>query len=64
MYGFMASTFLIATMLGGTFAALPAYESDKFGTKYIGNIHGKILLSLTFSALGGPQLLFFLKLII
>jgi len=41
-------------MLGGTFGLLPAYEADKFGSKYVGNIHGKVLLSLTFSGLCGP----------
>lgn len=41
-------------MLGGTFGLLPAYEADKFGSKYVGNIHGKVLLSLTFSGLFGP----------
>jgi hypothetical protein len=48
-------------MLGGTFALLPAYEADLFGQKYVGNIHGKILLALSVSALGGPKLLFALK---
>lgn len=48
-------------MLGGTFALLPAYEADIFGSKYVGNIHGKVLLSLSMSAIGGPKLLFYLK---
>ena len=52
---------MIATMLGGTFALLPAYEADLFGSKYVGNIHGKILLSLSLSSILGPKLLFYLK---
>jgi hypothetical protein len=45
---------MITSIVGGTFALQPVYESDKFGTKYVGNIHGKILLCLTFSGIGGP----------
>ena len=52
---------MIATMLGGTFGLLPAYEADLFGSKYVGNIHGKVLLSLSFSAIGGSRLMFMLK---
>lgn len=50
----MGSTFLIATMLGGTFACLPAYESDLMGSKYVGDIHGKVLLGISISSIGGP----------
>ena len=52
---------MIMNMVGGTFALLPAYEADIFGSKYVGNIHGKILLALSMSSLGGPKLMMYLK---
>ena len=45
-YGFVASTFLISSLLGGTFSTFPAYASDFFGSKYIGAIYGRIMLGV------------------
>ena len=41
---------MITTVLGGTFACLPAYEADLFGNKYVGPTHGRMLLAIVGSA--------------
>ena len=38
---FCASTVAVISILGGTFAVLPAYEADLYGPKYVGPIHGR-----------------------
>ena len=43
--------------IGGAYAILPAYEADLFGTKYVGAIHGRMLLFSSSAALAGPVLL-------
>ena len=57
----MMGTFFITTVLGGTFACLPAYEADLFGRKYLGVNHGRMLLSIVGSAFFGPTLLLTLR---
>ena len=32
--------------MGGVYALLPAFESDLFGTKYAGAIHGRMAAGL------------------
>ena len=49
----MGATFFAITMMGGTYALLPAYEADLFGAKYVGAIHGRMLLASTAAALVG-----------
>ena len=44
---------LAVSMLGGSFAILPAYEADLFGTKNVGPIHGRMLLYASAAALAG-----------
>ena len=45
----------------GMYAALPAYESDLFGSKYVGGIHGRMLMYSAAAALSGPSLLLYLR---
>eukprot|EP00993_Chasmostoma_nieuportense_P006232 NODE_684_length_1951_cov_34.514254_g635_i0.p1 GENE.NODE_684_length_1951_cov_34.514254_g635_i0~~NODE_684_length_1951_cov_34.514254_g635_i0.p1 ORF type:complete len:607 (+),score=151.82 NODE_684_length_1951_cov_34.514254_g635_i0:54-1823(+) len=58
---FMVSTVTAITCMGGTYAILPAYESDLFGAKYVGAIHGRMLLASTAAALVGPNILLALR---
>lgn len=52
--GFILSSFYIVSLMGGVYSTLPAYESDIFGTKYIGANHGKMLLASSTAALAAP----------
>eukprot|EP01038_Epipyxis_sp_PR26KG_P004904 gene4904-6867_t len=61
LYGFCASTVLAISMMGGVYALLPAYESDLFGSKFVGAIHGRMLLFPSAAALAGPSLLMNLR---
>ena len=58
---FIASTTLAISAMGGTYALLPAYESDLFGSKYVGGIHGRVLLASSASALAGPSALIWMR---
>merc|ERR1712032_1145520 len=46
---FCVSSVAAITILGGTFAVLPAYEADLYGPKYVGAIHGRFLLAASLS---------------
>lgn len=48
---------LILTMYGGGFATIPAYIADLFGTRFVGAIHGRILLAWSLAGVLGPQLI-------
>ena len=41
--------------IGGAYAILPAYEADLFGTKYVGAIHGRMLLFSSSAALADAK---------
>jgi len=58
---FCGSTVLAISMMGGMFAVTPAYEADLFGAKYVGAIHGRMLLAVSAAALTGPALLIYLR---
>lgn len=58
---FCASTVAAISIMGGTFACLPAYEADLYGTKYVGAIHGYFLLAATLSTIAGPGILLNLR---
>lgn len=49
------------SMFGGLYSVMPAYESDLFGTKYVGANHGKMLLFSSTAAIAGPSAFLFLK---
>merc|ERR1719495_322762 len=58
---FCGSPVAAISILGGTFAVLPAYEADLYGPKYVGAIHGRFLLTATVSTIVGPGLLLNLR---
>merc|ERR1719315_436485 len=58
---FCFSSVAAVSILGGTFAVLPAYEADLYGPKYVGAIHGRFLLAATVSTILGPGLLLNLR---
>merc|ERR1711894_276625 len=58
---FCASTVAAISIMGGTFAVLPAYEADLYGPKYVQAIHGRFLLAATLSTILGPSLLLNLR---
>lgn len=53
---FQILIFLVLTIYGGGFAALPAFIGDLFGTKQLGAIHGLILTAWSFAGVMGPLL--------
>merc|ERR1711936_1132382 len=58
---FCVSSVAAITILGGTFAVLPAYEADLYGPKYVGAIHGRFLLAASLSTIAGPSILLNLR---
>ncbi|CAM9460649.1 unnamed protein product, partial [Discosporangium mesarthrocarpum] len=58
---FVGSTLVAITVMGGVYAILPAYESDMFGSKYVGPNHGRMLLASSAAALVGPSMLLALR---
>lgn len=56
LYGFCFTTALAVSYMGGIFAILPAYQADLFGTKFVGPIHGRMLLFCSVAALVGECL--------
>ena len=61
LYIFCGSTALAISLYGGAYAALPAYEADIFGSKYVGAIHGRFLLASSAASLAGPMILLTLR---
>ena len=61
LYGFCAGTTLAVSMMGGGFSVMPAYEADLFGAKYVGAIHGRMLLFMSAASIGGPMMLLKLR---
>ena len=53
LYMFCTSATLAVSAMGGVYALLPAYEADLFGTKFVGAIHGRMLLYSSAAALCG-----------
>merc|ERR1712168_1096668 len=58
---FCGSTVAALSVMGGTFAVLPAYEADLYGSKYVGAIHGRFLTFAAVATVLGPTLLLNLK---
>ena len=61
LIAFYAVTALIFTMYGGGFAAIPAYLSDLFGTKFVGGIHGRLLTAWSTAGVLGPVAITYLR---
>ena len=62
LYAFCLCTAAAVSGMGGIFALLPAYEADLFGTKYVGAIHGRMLLFTSCASVFGPFMLMNLRL--
>ena len=45
---------IIASMYGGSFATIPAYLADMFGTQFVGAIHGRLLTAWSTAGIVGP----------
>ena len=58
---FCGSTVAAISVMGGTFAVLPAYEADLYGSKYVGAIHGRFLTFGAAATVAGPMLLLNLR---
>eukprot|EP01079_Euglenida_sp_SAG-EU17-18_P007424 gene7424-1326_t len=58
---FYSSSMLIFSMYGAGFATIPAYLADKFGTKYVGGIHARLLTAWSCAGVVGPSLLTYLR---
>jgi MFS family permease len=58
---FVALTCLIISMYGGSFATIPAYLRDLFGTVQVGAIHGRVITAWSAAAVLGPQLVTYLS---
>ena len=58
---FYVVTMLIFTMYGGGFAAIPAYLSDLFGTRFVGGIHGRLLTAWSTAGVLGPVAITYLR---
>ena len=61
LIAFYAVTMVIFTMYGGGFAAIPAYLSDLFGTKFVGGIHGRLLTAWSTAGVLGPVAITYLR---
>ena len=61
VFAFIASTVGAISVMGGTYAILPAYEADLFGAKNIGATHGVMMIYSAAAALLGPSMLLQLR---
>ena len=61
LVGFYAVMMVIFSMYGGGFAAIPAYLSDLFGTKYVGAIHGRLLTAWSTAGVLGSFAITYLR---
>ncbi len=61
LVAFYGVTMVIFTMYGGGFAAIPAYLSDLFGTKFVGGIHGRLLTAWSTAGVIGPLAITYLR---
>lgn len=61
LIAFYVVAMVIFTMYGGGFAAIPAYLSDLFGTKFVGAIHGRLLTAWSTAGVLGPVAITYLR---
>jgi hypothetical protein len=52
---------VIMSMYGGGFATIPAYLKDRFGTAYVGAIHGRLLTAWSVAGVAGPVLVNYIR---
>ncbi len=58
---FVLSFCIILSMYGGSFATVPAYLADMFGTQMVGAIHGRLLTAWSTAGVLGPLLVNYLR---
>lgn len=58
---FSGFLFLIVSCMGGSFACLPAYIADLFGTEEVAVIHGYTLSAWAIAGLTSPQLIAYIR---
>jgi hypothetical protein len=52
---------IIISMYGGSFATLPAYSRDLFGTAKFGAIYGRLLTAWSAAGIAGPVLVNYIR---
>lgn len=58
---FVAIFCVILSMYGGSFATVPAYLADIFGTQFVGAIHGRLLTAWSTAGIIGPVLVGYMR---
>jgi MFS family permease len=58
---FVAFFCIILSMYGGSFATVPAYLADVFGTQYVGAIHGRLLTAWSTAGIIGPVVVNYIR---
>jgi MFS family permease len=52
---------IILSMYGGSFATVPAYLADMFGTQFVGAIHGRLLTAWSTAGIIGPVVVNYIR---
>ncbi|MBI9048890.1 MAG: OFA family MFS transporter [Anaerolineaceae bacterium] len=58
---FVGAFCIIVSMYGGSFATIPAYLADMFGTQMVGAIHGRLLTAWSTAGVLGPVLVNYIR---
>lgn len=58
---FVGAFCIILSMYGGSFATVPAYLADMFGTQMVGAIHGRLLTAWATAGVLGPVLVNYIR---
>ncbi|MEO8031459.1 MAG: OFA family MFS transporter [Gemmatimonadota bacterium] len=58
---FVGAAALVITMYGGSFATVPAYLADLFGSQFVGAIHGRLLTAWSAAGVAGPVLVNYIR---
>jgi MFS family permease len=58
---FVGIVCVIISMYGGSFATVPAYLADIFGTQFVGAIHGRLLTAWATAGILGPVLVNYIR---
>lgn len=58
---FVSAFCLILSMYGGSFATIPAYLADLFGTQMVGAIHGRLLTAWATAGILGPVVVNYMR---
>lgn len=61
LYLFCGASMAVISGMGAAFAILPAYESDLFGTKNVGAVHGRMLAFSSLASITGPSMILKLR---